>query len=95
MDDGGKQVSWLVAEVRASPSRQAASLGSRGPTSGFWRAANHLQLRGQPGFHTRFPLNPLTGNLSRGARMKSAPAIVKGGLIFWSKEAEALSTRSP
>jgi hypothetical protein len=32
---------------------------------------------GSPGFTPEFPLNPLAGNLSRAARMKSGPAAVK------------------
>jgi hypothetical protein len=51
MDDGGKQVSWLVAEVRrvTFPGLQLLQIQwSR-------RAAHHLQLRGQPGLYTRVP----------------------------------------
>jgi hypothetical protein len=76
MDDGGKQVSWLVAQVLASPSRRVQPMDL--PVV-FDARRTTYSCGGSPGFTPEFPLNPLTGNLSRGARMKSGPAIVKSG----------------
>ncbi len=77
MDDGGKQVSWLVAEVLASPSRRAQFLGTSPVV--FDARRTTYSCGGSPGFTPEFPFNPRTGNLSRGARMRFGPAIVKLG----------------
>ena len=72
MDDGGKQVSWLVAEVHrvTFPDRQLLQVQwSR-------RAAHHLQLRGQPGHLTRFPFNPMQWELDAATRMLADAARV-------------------
>ena len=74
MDDSGKQVSWLVAQVRrvTFPGLHLLQIQwSR-------RAAHHLQLRGQPGLYTRVPFESHRGNLSRGARMSRPRFSVKG-----------------
>jgi hypothetical protein len=75
MDDSNKQVSWLVAEVLASPSRRAQFLGRR---QWFFDARRTTySCGGSPGITPEFPFNPRTGNLSRGARMRFGPTIVK------------------
>lgn len=61
MDDSGKQVSWLVAEVLASPSRRTQFLGLR---QWFLDARRTTySCGGSPGFTPEFPLNPLGGEL--------------------------------
>ena len=42
------------------------SQGCNSP-NGMWSVAHRLQLQGQPGHYTQFPLNPLAGNLSLSA----------------------------
>jgi len=74
MDDGGKQVSWPVAEVLASPSRLVQPMDL--PVV-FDARRTTYSCGGSPGFTPEFPLNPLAGNLSRAARMRSGPAAVK------------------
>jgi hypothetical protein len=79
MDDGGKQVSWLVAEVLASPSRRRCELEPVRCQWFFDARRTTYSCGGSPGFTPEFPLNPLAGNLSRGARMRRGPAVVKSG----------------
>lgn len=61
MDDGDKQVSWLMAEVLASPSRRSQLLGLH---QWFFDARRTTySCGGSPGFTPEFPLNPLDGEL--------------------------------
>jgi hypothetical protein len=66
MDDGGKQVSWLVAEVRrvTFPGRQSFAR-----SSGLDARRTTYSCGGSPGFTPEFPFESHKGNLSRAARM--------------------------
>jgi hypothetical protein len=61
LGDRDKQVSWLAAEVLASPSR----IFIQWPLM----RAHRVQLRGQPGFYPSSRFNPLAGNLSRAGKV--------------------------
>src|SRR5690606_23067673 len=65
-NDGDRQVSWLADQGRcASPSQQSFRPWPSGPPVAYDARASRLQLREQPEFHTPFPFNPLSGNLTR------------------------------
>lgn len=73
MDDGGKQVSWLMAEVLASPSRRSQLLGRR---QWFFDARRTTySCGGSPGFTPEFPLNPLGGELVARREDASPPVL--------------------
>lgn len=59
-NDRVRQVSWLAGRCRSG---RLLRTGESQWRNG--RMARRLQLQGQPGFLTRFPFDPLRGNLSR------------------------------
>src|SRR5690606_22238026 len=65
-NDGDRQVSWLADQRRCtSPSQKSFRPWPSGPPVAYDARASRSQLREQPEFHTPFPFNPLSGNLTR------------------------------
>ncbi len=71
-NDRVRQVSWLAGRRRSGPPSQNPKV-----PMAFGPMAHRSQLQGQPGYRTPFPLNPLSGNLSRGGQIPCVAAFRK------------------